>query len=291
MKTRTAVGFCLLFAGILFAAVLFAEDWKTAATLPGVDMTGLTAAQKAAVLKILREHDCTCGCGMKMAECRVEDPGCSFSRGLSGVIVGAIKSGKNVSEALAAAEASKFTPKLLDPAVEIPTAGAPVTGPAAARVTLVEFSDFQCPYCAKAMGNLDALLKAYPTQVKLIFKQFPLETHPQASISAAASLAAYRQGKFWEMHNALFANRTKLSRKTILDLATGLGLDMKRFTAELDSPEIKKAVATDVADGNRIGVDSTPTVYIDGQKYNGSLALDAIKPVIDAELKQQPKKM
>ena len=275
--------------GLLAAALLFAQDWKTASTLPAVDMDGLTAAQKATVLKILRTHDCTCGCGMKMAQCRVEDPGCSYSKGLASVIVSTVKQGRDEQAAVAAAEASKYTPKILDPPVPIPTAGAPVTGPAGAPVTLVEFSDFQCPYCAKAIAQLDAVLKAYPNQVKLIFKQYPLENHPQASISAAAALAAHQQGKFWEMHYALFANRTKLSRKTILDLATGLGLDMKRFTADLDSPEMKKAVARDVADGDRIGVDSTPTVFIDGQKYNGSLAMDAVKPIIEAELKH-PKK-
>jgi protein-disulfide isomerase len=226
---------------------------------------------------------------MKMAQCRVEDPGCSVSRGLAGVIADAIKSGKKENEALAAAAASKYTPKLLSPPVLIPTDGAPVTGPANARITLVEFSDFQCPYCAKAVGRIDAVLKAYPTQVRLIFKQFPLSNHPQASISAAAAVAAHQQGKFWEMHNALFANREKLSRKTILELAANLKLDMKRFTTDLDSPQIKEVVKRDAADGDKADVDSTPTVFINGQKYNGSLEFDAIKPVIDAELKT-PKK-
>lgn len=289
MTIRSVAGFCLL-----FGALLFAEDWKTATTLPGVDTTGLTAAQKATVLKILRQQSCTCGCNMKMAQCRVEDPGCSFSRGLASVIVGAIKEGKKESAALAAAEASRFAHppehKLLDDPVAIPTAGSPETGAPDARVTLVEFSDFQCPYCAKAVHQLDAVLKAYPSQVKLIFKQYPLESHPQASISASAALAAYQQGKFWEMHYALFANREKLSRKTILDLATGLGLDMKRFTADLDSPQTKKAVARDVEDGDKAGVEATPTVFIDGQRYNGSLAFEAVKPIIETELKH-PKKL
>jgi protein-disulfide isomerase len=284
MRFRPVAGFCLL-----GAALLFAQDWKTAATLPGVDVTGLTAAQKATVLKILRAQNCTCGCGMKLAQCRVEDPGCTFSRGLAAVITGAIKEGEKENEALAAAAASKFTPKLLDPPVSIPTAGAPVTGAADARLTLVEFSDFQCPYCAKAVERLDAVLKAYPTQVKLIFKQYPLSNHSQAAISAAAALAAHQQGKFWEMHNALFANRAKLSRKTILDLAAGLRLDMKRFTADLDSQPVKDIVKRDTDDGDKAGVEATPTVFIDGQKYNGSLEFDAIKPVIDAELKN-PKK-
>ena len=175
--------------------------------------------------------------------------------------------------------------KLLDDPVTIPTAGAPVVGPADARITLVEFSDFQCPFCVKAIHQLEAVMKAYPKQVKLIFKQFPLDSHPQASISAAAALAAHQQGKFWPMHDALFANRTRLSRNTFLELATGLGLDMKRFTADLDSPEIKKAVARDIGDGDKAGVEATPTVFVNGQRYNGSLELGAMKPILDAKLK------
>jgi len=277
----------------LGAALLFAQDWKTATTLPAVDMVGLTPAQKASAFKLLRTHDCTCGCGMKLAQCRVEDPGCSFSRGLSATIVTALKEGKTETAALAATDASKFAHppehKVLDDQVTIPVAGSPVTGPAEARITLVEFSDFQCPFCVKAIHQLEAVMKAYPNDVKLIFKQYPLESHPQASISAAAALAAHQQGKFWPMHDALFANRTRLSRATILQLAGGLGLDMKRFTADMDSPVTKKAVTKDVDDGDKAGVEATPTVFIDGQRYNGSLELAAMKPILDAELKKLKK--
>ena len=274
---------------VLGGVWLVGADWKTATSLPAVDLDGLTPAQKATVLKILRAHDCSCGCGMKMAECRVEDPGCTYSRGLASTVVGAVKAGKGEAAAVAAAEGSRFAhppkPKLLDDPVQIPTVGSPMMGAQDARITLVEFSDFQCPYCAKAVLKLNAVLKAYPTQVKLIFKQYPLESHPQASISAAAALAANQQGKFWQMHDALFANRERLSRRTILELAESLGLDIKRFTADLDSAEIKKAVAKDVADGDRAGVEATPTVFINGQRYNGSLEMGAIKPVLDAQLK------
>lgn len=270
--------------------MLFAQDWKTATTLPSVELEGLTAPKKATALKLLRASDCTCGCQMKLAQCRVEDPGCAYSRGLSAAIVTALKEGKTEAAALAAADASRFAHppehKVLDDAVVIPTTGSPVQGPPNAAITLVEFSDFQCPFCVKAVHQLEAVMKAYPTQVKLIFKQFPLDSHPQASISAAAALAAHQQGKFWQMHDALFANRTRLSRKTILELAPGMGLDMKRFTADLDSPETKKAVARDIGDGDKSGVEATPTVFINGQRYNGSLELDAIKPVLDAQLKR-----
>jgi protein-disulfide isomerase len=274
---------------LLGAVLLFAQDWKTATSLPAVDLQGLTPAKKVTALKLLRNRDCTCGCDMKVAQCRVEDPGCSYSKALASVLVTAIKEGKSETAAMAAADASKFgqkhEAKLLEDPVTIPVAGAPVIGPADARITLVEFSDFQCPFCVKAVHQLEAVMKVYPKQVKLIFKQYPLDSHPQAAISAAAALSANQQGKFWPMHDALFANRTRLSRQTILELATGLGLDMKRFTADLDSAETKKLVARDIDDGDKIGVEATPTIFINGQKYNGSLELAALKPVLDAKLK------
>ena len=227
---------------------------------------------------------------MKVAECRVKDPNCSYSRGLASVTVGAIKAGKTEAAAIAESKASKFgsrpAPKLLEDPVPIPTLGSPVTGPANARITLVEFSDFQCPYCSKAVTQINATLKAYPNDVRLIFKQYPLDSHPAAAISAAASLAAHAQGKFWPMHDVMFANRQKLSRQAILGWAKDIGLDMKRFTADLDSDAIRKAVLRDQADGDKAGVEGTPTVFLNGQKYNGDLAPDAIKPVIDGELKR-----
>jgi protein-disulfide isomerase len=206
------------------------------------------------------------------------------------VTVGAVKAGKTETAAIAESKASKFGSrpehKLLDAPVPIPTLGSPVMGPANAPITLVEFSDFQCPYCSKAVAQINATLKAYPNDVRLIFKQYPLDSHPAAAISAAASLAAHQQGKFWPMHDVMFANRQKLSRPSILAWAKEIGLDMNRFTKDLDSDAIKKAVLRDQADGDKAGVEGTPTVFINGQKYNGDLAPDAIKSVIDGELKR-----
>lgn len=122
--------------------------------------------------------------------------------------------------------------------------------------------------------------------MKLVFKQFPLELHSQAALAAAASVAAQKQGKFWPMHDALFAHRRDLSRPSILTLARAAGLDMKRFETDLDSPDTKRVVARDLADGDRAGVEGTPTVFIDGRKYNGALDLPAIRTIIDQELKK-----
>ena len=260
------------------------------ANLPAVDFAGLVPAKKAAVLKVLREHECPCGCGMKLAECRVKDPGCSYSKGFSAATIEAVKGGKTITEAVKVAVASRWghvpEAKLLDDPVKIPTAGSPMIGPPDARVTLVEFSDFQCPYCIKAVDEVKAVMQAFPKDVKLIFKQYPLDSHSQAASAAEAALAAHRQGKFWPMHDALFAAHAKLSRQSIIAAAEQVGLDMKRFTADWDSAAIRQAVARDQADGEKAGVDATPTLFIDGQRYNGARALDAIRPVIQAELKK-----
>jgi protein-disulfide isomerase len=279
--------FCVLGVALLFAQT----DWKTVDDPPGVDFSGMSPVQTRALLRLIRNHDCACGCGMKVAECRVKDPSCSWSKGLAAAMADAIRAGKDENAALEAAKASKWSrgpqpPKLLDDPVTIPTAGSPFRGPADAAVTLVEFSDFQCPYCLLAVAKLNAVLEAYPGKIKLVFKQFPLDMHSQAALAAAAAIAAHRQGKFWPMHDALFAHRTGLSRPTILALASAVGLDVRRFEADLDSVETKATVARDVEDGDRAGVEGTPSVFIDGRKYNGDLGLPAIRTAIDEELKK-----
>jgi protein-disulfide isomerase len=275
----------------LTATLLIAQDWQTSQTLPTVDFTGLTSAQKTLALKVLRTNGCPCGCEMKMAECRTKDPNCSNSKALAAIVVAAVKKGGNEAAVLSAVDASplmhRAPPKLLEDAVVIPIDGAPFIGPKDARVTLIEFSDFQCPFCAQAVVSLRAVLKAYPSQVKLIFKQYPLDSHSQAALAAAAAIAAHRQGKFWQLHDAMFADRTHLSRKTILSMAGTVGLDTKRFEQDWDSAAVKEVVAREQAEGDKAGVEATPTVFIDGQKYNGALDFDVIRPVIEAELKRK----
>ncbi len=274
----------------MVAIVATAQGPRVEDALPGVDLHGLSPAQKATVQKVLAEHDCTCGCGMKVGECRMKDPGCSRSKGLASVIVDAIRSGKSEKEAILAADNSNFgkaaETKILSDAVKIPTEGAPAEGATNPKITLVEFSDFQCPYCIIAAGELHRVMDAYPNQVSLVFKQFPLDEHSQAALAAAASLAAQRQGKFWPMHDTLFAQRGRLSPLVINGLAEKMGLDMKRFDADLHSPELQKIIVHDIEDGERAGVAGTPTIFVNGQRYNAAVSLAVLKPVLDEELKK-----
>lgn len=271
------------------AALLCAQDWKSAETLPGVDSSTLTAEQRGLALKVLRDTGCTCGCSMKLAECRFADPKCAFSTNLAKVAMEAAKSGKDEAGVRAAVDASPWAhpqqPKLLEDPVHIPTAGSPSIGPDRAPVTLIEFSDFQCPYCAAAVPQIRALLKAYPEQVRLVFKEFPLDSHPQANLAASAALAAQKQGKFWAMHDAMYSGRD-LSREAILAMGRNAGLDMKKFEADLTATDVQETIVRDLQDGETAGVEGTPTVFINGQKFNGPINLSALKPVLDEQLKK-----
>ena len=292
---KAAVVIILAAAG---AVLLYAQsqpqglpDWKTMVNLPGVDFSGLSQLKARALRRLLRTHDCTCGCSMKVAECRVKDAPCAWSKGVAAAMGDALRAGKNENEAIEIAKASKWgqgpqKPKLLEDPVSIPTAGSPAKGADNASITLVEFSDFQCPYCGLAVAKLDAVMNAYPGKIKLIFKQFPLETHSQAAFAAEAAIAAHRQAKFWPLHDAMFAHRRDLSRPAVVAMARNVGLDMQRFEADLQSPETKRTVMRDMQDGDKAGVEGTPSVFINGRKYNGSLDLPEMKKVIEDELKK-----
>ncbi len=267
-------------------------DWQTAKELAGVDMSKLSALQKPVALSILREAPCTCGCNMKIAECRVKDPACAYSKALAALAVKSVAEGKTPAQAQQVLAASKIAPPppppLLEDPVKLNTDGSPVKGPANAKVTIVEFSDFQCPYCSLAVMKAYEVMKAYPNEVKLVFKHFPLsEMHPMAHLAAEASMAADAQGKFWPMHDKLFANFRNLSRERIVAAANEVGLDMQRFTAEMTAGKYRAVVDKDLKEAMQLGLGATPTFYVNGRKFNANPDLANLKPIIDAELKKK----
>jgi protein-disulfide isomerase len=262
------------------------EAWKTATTLPGVDLSGLPPASRDAVLSILRSELCTCGCNQKIAECRMKDESCSASRRLANFVIQGASAGKTA--AMVREELKKYAdqpPPVLEKPVKLYTEGDPVRGPANAKVTVVEFSDFQCPYCALATGEVRELLKQYPKDVKLVFKQFPLDNHSQAALAAEASLAAHAQGKFWELHDKMYADYRRISRARIMAWATEIGLDMNRFRSELDSHKYAARVTDEEKQGEVAGVEGTPTFFINGKKLNAAFEVSTVAPLIAEELK------
>jgi hypothetical protein len=142
-----------------------------------------------------------------------------------------------------------------------------VLGSPMAPVTIVEFSDFQCPHCAAANPELHQLVTEQKGRVKLVFKHYPLPSHTRAEPAARAAEAASRQGKFWEMADVLFARQRALEDADLDKYAEQIGLDMARFRADFASEEVAKAVAADRAEGEAAKVEGTPTLYVNGRKF------------------------
>jgi protein-disulfide isomerase len=166
--------------------------------------------------------------------------------------------------------------------VALPILNSPVKGPDDAPVTLTVFSDFQCPYCSRLVPFLDDVLAKNPGMVRLVFKQFPLRMHNMAQPAALASLAAREQGKFWPMHDLLFANFNQLSEEKIRALAKEAGLDLARFDKDRSTQKLLDEVLRDQGLGQQAGVQGTPTIFFNGKLLRDRSAA-GIQALIDRE--------
>jgi protein-disulfide isomerase len=165
--------------------------------------------------------------------------------------------------------------------VKIDIGKSPVKGPAGAKVTIVEFSDFQCPFCRRGHDTLAEVAKAYPNDVKVAFKHKPLPMHPEAEPAARASFAADKQGKFWEMADELFKSQDKLNAAFYEETAKKLGLNVDKFKKDMASPEAAEAVKADSALADTLGVQGTPNFFVNGVAVRGAYPADHFKGIID----------
>ena len=161
-------------------------------------------------------------------------------------------------------------------------------GPENAAVTIYEFSDFECPFCEKGARVVEQIKKTYGNKVRFVFKHLPLSFHKNAELAARAAQAANNQGKFWEMHDALFDNYRQLSPAKIDELAKGIaGMNFAKWEQDRESKAIKDKVAADKAEANRTGTRGTPNFYINGENIAGALPFETFKAKIDAALKKK----
>ena len=155
-------------------------------------------------------------------------------------------------------------------------------GSAKAPVTLVEYGDYECPYCGQAYPIVKALQKRLGDQVRLVFRNFPLgEMHPHAEHAAEAAEAAGAQGKFWEMHDLLYENQDALDDGDLAQYATALGLDVPRFIREMSEHSHAARVREDFRSGVRSGVNGTPTFFINGVRHDGPFDLRSLLAAIE----------
>jgi glutaredoxin len=160
----------------------------------------------------------------------------------------------------------RFDPKGVS---TIDTTGSPVKGEANAPVTVVEWADFECPFCARATSFIDELIKARPARVKLVFKYYPLSGHPHGELTARAAAAADLQGKFWPMHDQMFSSQSAgLDEVRIRAIAKEIGLDLQKFEADWVSDEVKLKVDRDRAEADRLGLQGTPFIWVNGRRVD-----------------------
>jgi protein-disulfide isomerase len=166
-------------------------------------------------------------------------------------------------------------------------ANGPAKGPANAPITIVEFSDFQCPFCSRVNPTLAQVREKYGDKVRIVFRQYPLPFHQQAAKAAEASLCANEQGKFWEMHDAMFANQQALQVEQLKAKAAELGLNAEKFNSCIDSGKHAATVQADMKDGSAAGVNGTPAMFINGRFISGAVPFEQVAQVIEDELRRK----
>lgn len=174
--------------------------------------------------------------------------------------------------------------------VKIDAGTSPAKGPKDAKITIIEFSDFQCPYCKRGKDTMDQVMKSYPNDVKVVFKHMPLPFHKEATPAAKASYAAMKQGKFWEFHDELFGNQQKLGADYYLEVAKSLGLNVDQFKKDMESPEAEQSVKNDTELGQKNGIQGTPGFFVNGVAVRGAYPYEHFKKIVDRWLSKDPTK-
>jgi len=170
------------------------------------------------------------------------------------------------------------------PRQKVASANSPAKGSPNAPIELIEFSDFQCPFCLRADPTVQQVLKTYGDRIRFVYRHYPLPNHPNARPAAEAAACANEQGKFWPYHDRLFADSTRLSAADLKKTAADLGMNASQFNACVDSHKSKAEVDKDIREGEEAGVNGTPAFFINGRALSGAQPFDAFKRIIDEEL-------
>jgi protein-disulfide isomerase len=232
-------------------------------SLSKVSLDGLDAAARQVWIEVVNDVTSPCGEPVSVARCVSEERACQRC------VPAARYLARLAREGYEPAGIRELYRARYDSAAQVPIAvgDSPVRGAPMAPITVVEFSDFECPHCAHAHPILEQLVREHDGDVRVVYKNYPLEGHVHAREAARAAIAAQHQGKFWEMHDRLFDNQEHLEQADIERYATELGLDMARFHADLEDEVTEARVAADRALGTQLGVQGTPTLFVNGRPY------------------------
>ena len=236
--------------------------------LPGVDTSQFTPRERHEFSQFVRELPAPCkDVAVPVAQCVLEKRACAACLPAAQAIA------KAVREGMSGGQVEDLYKQRFDASTSkaIPLAGSPWRGPEDAHVVVVEFADFECPFCQKIAPELAAIWEKRRDKVRFVYKYMPLPMHPHGEISARAAIAAQMQGKFWEMEKLLFANGQHLEQPDLEKYAASVGLDLERFRTDMQSPETKARIDADRKLGDDLHVKGTPTIFIDGREYDSKV--------------------
>jgi 2-hydroxychromene-2-carboxylate isomerase len=249
-----------------------AKDASTATEqdveLPGVDTSQFTPRERHEFSQFVRELPAPCkDVAVPVAQCLLERRACAVCLPAAQAIA------KAVREGMSGSQVEDLYKERFDESTSrnIPLAGSPWRGPEDARVVVVEFADFECPFCQKIAPELEAVWEKRRDKVRFVYKYMPLPMHPHGEIAARAAIAAQMQGKFWEMEKLLFANGQHLEQPDLEKYASSIGLDLQKFRADMQSPEAKGRLDADRKVGDDLHIKGTPTIFIDGREYDSKV--------------------
>ena len=234
-------------------------------TLAGVDTGSLTAREKKDWSTWVTELLAPCPSEpVSIAQCVKESRKCAKCLPAAQLLLKQVRAGKSRSQAEEAFFA-RFAPDRVKP---VDASDSPSKGPATAPVTIVEWADFECPYCRHAAPLLDKLVDRHRGKVRLVYKFYPLQNHAHGESAARAAVAAMKQGKFWEMHHALFEHQDAMEPRDIEKYAREIGLDMAKFKADWESEATADRVSRDRKQGDALSLSGTPAVFINGREFD-----------------------
>jgi len=237
----------------------------TEVNLAGVDTGSLTPREKKDWSTWVSELLAPCPSEpVSIAQCVKEARKCAKCAPAARLLVKQVRAGRSRSQAEDAFYA-RFSP---DRIKSIDTADSPSKGPASAPVTIVEWADFECPHCRLAAPRLEKVVDAYPGKVRLVYKFYPLQAHVHGESAARAAVAAMKQGKFWQMHHALFENQQAMEPRDIEKYAKEIEVDFAKWKADWESEATADRVSRDRKQGDVVTINGTPTVYINGREYD-----------------------
>jgi protein-disulfide isomerase len=236
-------------------------------TIPGVPLDDLDESAREAFLEVTNDVLSPCDEPISLARCAAEETGCRACVPAARFLARVAGQGYSAQD-LRVHYLLRYGKNTK---VEIDAQGAPVKGALMAPVTVVVFSDFQCPSCRKAAPELAKAVRDLGGKAKLVFRHFPLTQHPHAEAAARAAVAAQNQGKFWEYHDLIFEHQARLDEASFERFAKDLGLDLDRFREDFESDAVKARVKSDRQQGLDAGVQGTPAIFVNGRDFSAPL--------------------